>query len=422
MALSLPNNPDLERFRRDARRLHSGVRSGDEHALELVLKHHPEGVPAALGGFTLSDAQLVIARGCGFSSWPRLRHYLDIAEPLRRDPTATATSQDPVDAYCDLACLQFSPADDPDRWFQARALLADDPELVARSVYAAATAGDREAVAAHLAADPSLAYREGGPFRWAPLAYLVYSRVPQDDAVGTARLLLDHGADPDTGYLWQGLPTPFTALTGCFGEGEQGPGRSPRHPAGLRLARLLLERGAEPNDGQTLYNRMFNRDDSHLLLLFEFGLGTGDGGVWRRRLADASEPVDEMMSRQTRWARSHGLTDRLALLAAHGFVAGRAGKQVCRAPSVHRAGSAAEVAERVGRGADVDEVVHGRTALHQFAWIGDVEMVQALLDSGADPDLVDATHGTTPLAWAEYARQPATADLLRPITAPLSTP
>lgn len=420
MALSLPNNPDLERFRRDARRLHRGVRSADEHALELVVKHHSEGAAAELSGFTLSDAQLVVARSYGFSSWPGLRHYLDIAEPLRRDPTKSPTSEDPVDAYCDLACLQFSQADDPHRWLQARALLADNPELSARSVYAAATAGDRGAVAAHLAADPSLAHREGGPFRWSPLAYLVYSRVPQDDTVGTARLLLDHGADPDTGYLWQGLPPPFTALTGCFGEGEQGPGRSPRHPAGMPLARLLLERGAEPNDGQTLYNRMFNRDDGHLSLLFEYGLGTGDGGVWRHRLGDALESVEEMMGRQVRWARSHGFTDRLALLAEHGFVPKRAGSRGFRAPSIHRAGSVAAVADVVGLGADVDEAQGGRTALHHFAWIGDVEMVQALVDAGANPDVVDATHGTTPLGWAEYGRQPATAALLRPLTAPLS--
>lgn len=184
MALSLPNNPDLDRFRRDARRLQRGVRSADQQALELVVKHHPGGVPAELGGFTLTDAQLVVARSYGFSSWPRLRHYLHIAESLRRDPAEPPTSGDPVDAYCDLACLQFSQADDPQRWLQARALLADDPELSARSVYAAATAGDRGTVAAHLAADPSLAYREGGPFHWSPLVSAGISRLLPGPAGG----------------------------------------------------------------------------------------------------------------------------------------------------------------------------------------------------------------------------------------------
>ena len=184
-----------------------------------------------------------------------------------------------------------------------------------------------------------------------PLVYLVYSRVAQSDAVATARVLLDSGADPASGYLWQGLPTPFTALTGCFGEGEQGPGRQPRHPQWEPLARLLLERGADPNDGQTLYNRMFGRDDSHLELLFDYGLGTGDGGVWRQRLGDATESPAEMMRRQVDWAQAHGFERRLALLARHGFAPDTTPSSTAarRPPSVHAAGSPEAVAAAVAR-------------------------------------------------------------------------
>ena len=127
-----------------------------------------------------------------------------------------------------------------------------------------------------------------------------------------------HGADPDTGYLWHGLPSPFTALTGCFGEGEGGPGNQPAHPHGLALARLLLAAGADANDAQTLYNRMFRPDDSHLRLLFEFGLGTGDGGPWKRRLGPAAMGPAEMLAGQLAWAVLHGMDARVELLAAHG--------------------------------------------------------------------------------------------------------
>ena len=57
---------------------------------------------------------------------------------------------------------------------------------------------------------------------------------------------LEAGADPNAGYLWHGLPTPFTVLTGVFGEGELGPVRQPRHPHSLALARLLLESRTRP--------------------------------------------------------------------------------------------------------------------------------------------------------------------------------
>ena len=382
--------------------------------MALVERYHPDGMRVERSAFTLTAAQFVVARGYGFASWPRLKHYLEVASDRRRDPV-DARPRDDVERFCDLACLRYSGADDPARWAEAANLLGTHPDLPSRSIHAAAVVGDPDAVRWHLEDDPTSATREGGPFRWAPLLYLVYSRVPQGDAVTTARLLLDAGADPGSGYLWQGLTPPFTALTGCFGEGEQGPGRQPRHPVWEPLARLLLDRGADANDGQTLYNRMFGRDDSHLELLFAYGLGTGDGGVWRHRLGEATESPAEMMTRQLDWAQRHGFDRRLALLARHGFVRAASADER-KNPSVHTAGSPGGVARALAAGADVDAYESGRTALHDQAWIGDVEMARALLAAGANPDLVDREHGTTPLAWAEYARQPETAAVLRSVT------
>ncbi|HEU4332468.1 MAG TPA: ankyrin repeat domain-containing protein [Lapillicoccus sp.] len=417
MAVSLPTNPNLEHFRRDARRLQRAVRAGDSRALAIVARFHPDGRPTDADTFPLSAAQLVVARGYGFSSWARLKHYFDDTVDLRRDLTKVRP-ETLADRVSERACLQYTEADDPARWAEAAAVLEANPSLVDDDVAVAAVAGDADTLRHHLAADPGTATREAGPFRWPPLLYLVYARVPQHDPVAAARLLLDAGADPSTGYLWGGLPSPFTALTGCFGEGEQGPGRQPRHPEGETLARLLLDRGADANDGQTLYNRMFGRDDSHLVLLFEYGLGQGDGGVWRRRLGEATESPAEMMARQLDWAQQHGFDRRLALLAEHGFRPEPTPNPT--SASVHRAGSPEAVAAAVAAGADVDAYEDGRTALHHHAWIGDAEMVRALLAVGADPNLVDAEHGTTPLGWAEYGRQPETEAILRSVTG--STP
>ncbi|WP_020145094.1 ankyrin repeat domain-containing protein [Terracoccus sp. 273MFTsu3.1] len=443
MALSLPANPDLEHLRREARRLQRAVRSGEPRAIVLVSRLHPEGAPGDPTTFALSDAQLVVARSLGFASWPRLRTYLAAAAGLSRDPAALdpvleasagVDAAESASVTVALACLTYTERDEPERWSRAAQLLADDPDLVHRDVFVAAAAGDAEALRSHLAADRGAPTREGGPFRWPPLLHLVYSRVPQVDAVGSARVLLDAGADPDSGYLWQGLPTAFTALTGVFGEGEQGPGRQPRHPQWQPLAELLLERGADPNDRQTLYNRMFNRDDSHLELLLAHGLGRPSSEVWTRRTGEPAETIEEMITRQVDWARSHGFVDRLELLAAHGLVPDGAadltpddvlGDDVPvtgpwpgdpTVPDIHRAATPEAVRAAVAAGARVDSLRDGRTALHQAAFMDDVELVTALLEVGADPTVVDAMHGTTPYRWALWARGERAAAVLRGAT------
>lgn len=418
MAPSLPNNPSLERFRRDARRLQRAVRDSDSEALALVSRLHPAGTPADPAAFALTAAQHVVAREVGFSSWPRLQAYLRTAEQLRRDPTVTV-DDDPVARFLSLACLTYSQGDGPDRWAAADEILHANPELPARSLYAAAAVGDVDAVRRHLENHPHGATEQGGPCGWTALFHLAASRVPQRDPVGTARLLVDAGADPNAGYLWLGLPTPFTVLTLCFGEGEAGPGRQPRHPVGDDLAAELIHRGADPNDAQTLYNRMFSRDDDHLRILLPAGLGRGDGGPWHRRLGEALETPDEMVQRQVDWARDHGFTERLELLASYGFTTGRPASSPSpwRAnpsePPIASAGTPAGVRALAAAGGDLDADFGGHTMLHHAAWIGDVELVEALLECGANPDVRDAAHGATPLGWAEHGHAEAAAEILR---------
>ena len=227
----------------------------------------------------------------------------------------------PIDEFLRLGCLTYA-EDGPQRWDEARRVLIEHPEITEQSIHAAAAANDVDAVQRALTADRAPARLEGGPFAWTPLLYLTYSRVDPhvsaDAVLAIAKLLLGAGADPDDGYLWNGLPTPFTALTGTFGEGELGPHRQPRHPHSLALARALLDAGADANDAQTLYNRMFQPDNDHLVLLFEFGLGRGDGGPWKRRLGDALDSPIEMVRGQLQWAVTHGMVERTQLLIDQG--------------------------------------------------------------------------------------------------------
>ena len=182
----------------------------------------------------------------------------------------------------------------------------------------AAACADVAAIRQILAADPAAAVSPTGPYGWSPLLYLAYARIdPPPTLAATiqaAQLLLDHGADANDGRFWHGLATPFTVLTGVFGGGRE----DPPHPHAIAFARLLLERGADPNDGQTLYNRMFSRDDDHLELLFEFGLGQPSAGPWFRLLGDQLESPAVMLRNLLAWAVIHDQRDRVALLARHG--------------------------------------------------------------------------------------------------------
>ena len=332
-----------------------------------------------------------------------------------------------ADRFLGLARLTYAD-DGPERWAEADGLLARHPDLAAEDLFVAAAVGDVDALRGHLEREPAAARAARAEDGWTALMCLTYARVPQRDAYGCARLLLDAGADPDAGVLLGGDAPPFTVLTGCFGEGEQGPGRQPRHPQGEALAGLLLDRGADPADGQTLYNRMFGRDDSHLRLLLAHGLGRGDGGPWRRRLGERQDSPQRMVALQVDWARDHGLVDRIALLGAHGFTEGAPPgapspwHERRPLPGVLGAATPAGVRRAVADGADPDARAHGRTLLHHAAWMDDVELVEALLAVGADPTLLDDDHHATPLGWAEWAYARRTPALLRAVTPEAAPP
>ena len=89
------------------------------------------------------------------------------------------------------------------------------------------------------------------------------------------------------------VPDKVTALTGVFGQGEGGPINLPEHPDCVAFARALLEAGADPNDSQSAYNRIFERDDTCLELLIEYGLGADDMNNWFEQDADGIHPNPE---------------------------------------------------------------------------------------------------------------------------------
>ena len=136
-------------------------------------------------------------------------------------------------------------------------------------IYAAAAAGDAAAVRRHLARDPSLATAKGGPRGWDALTCLCFSpglradRTRSGAFVDAARALLDAGAPANTGWFetaHQPEPIFESAIYGAAGIA---------HDAGL--TRLLLERGADPNDDETPYHTPETYDNAAMQVLVESG-------------------------------------------------------------------------------------------------------------------------------------------------------
>ncbi len=79
----LPENPSLEHLKNQAKLVRDLIRSGDDGALSMVDEFHPRRDAASMTeadrvGFKTADAQLIVARMYGFTSWARLRDHLGI--------------------------------------------------------------------------------------------------------------------------------------------------------------------------------------------------------------------------------------------------------------------------------------------------------------------------------------------------------
>jgi ankyrin repeat protein len=392
----LPSEPSLEHLRNEAKELQRRHAAGDAAAIALAAELHPRA--AQLTGLRRADAQLVVARSYGFPSWPRLRSYVDTVSRYRQ-PKESGDGL--VDRFLRLACLTYA-GDGPERRQEARELLTAQPELARASIHTIAAVGDGAAAAELLARDRSQARLRGGPHGWEPLLYAAYSRLdstePGCSTLEVARLLLDHGADPNAGFLGSWGPPPFTALTGAFGYGEDAPNQPP-HQYQIELARLLLDHGADPNDEQTLYNNLWRRTNEHLQLLFAYGLGRGDGGPWQRRLAPMLATPTQMLEDQLLFSADGGNLERVELLIEHGVDVNGLGTRhpTLRGRNALELAVAAgdeRVADALRRAGAVAGPLDPVEDLLAACLRGDRGRVDALL--GADPGLPAAAVGRDP--------------------------
>ena len=157
---------------------------------------------------------------------------------------------------------------------QAEAILASHPEIRGSDIHIAAILGDDQGVRRFLALDAASATAKSGPLGWDALTHLCFSKFLRldksrsDSFVRAATALLDAGASANTGFFekeHQPEPEWESALYGAAGVAH--------HAA---LTRLLLERGADPNDDEVPYHSPETYDNDALKALVEDGRLTDD--------------------------------------------------------------------------------------------------------------------------------------------------
>jgi FOG: Ankyrin repeat len=251
---------------------------------------------------------------------------------------------------------------------RAEEILRANPGVATANIYTAAILGDHETVRRLVDSDKQLATRKGGPRDWDPITYLCFSRylkidgARSDDFVKSAASLLDAGADPNSGWFesdHQPKPEWESVIYGAAGLSHS-----------ADLTRLLLERGADPNDEETPYHAPETYDNAALKVLVQSGKLTKDS-------------LATILLRKADWHDYEGIK----WLLEHGV--------------------------------EPDTVTRwGKTALQQAVLRdNDIEIIRVLLDHGSDPTLVatkpERHNGASPASVVETAAFRGRGDVLR---------
>jgi ankyrin repeat protein len=464
----------LDNLRREARRLLREAASGDLDGLDRIRASYPN----HHGHPKLRQAQQVLAREHGFPNWAALKQEVEDRQRTHADRVILFLEKGVHRYGVDPRTGKWGgyERDGDQRGAIAARLLSKHPEIARENIHTAVLAHDFDAVRGFLAKDASLA-NDLHPFdNWRPLARLGYARLPiaavDANALPIARLLLDAGADPHSAGSADAKS--FTVLTGVIGGGEAG--QSP-HPQAEALARLLIERGADPLDGQALYDTSLGDDDTFWLnLMWTESMKRGDNVTrWHTEIPNTLGPPLEYLlgnavprhPKRVAWLLAHGAdatttnhyskqpvarhaalagaTAIIDMLVRHGaerpelgpaerFIAAAVAGDipVLRALAEEQPGflklnpamsaavnadnvAAAEALLDLGMSPDIGDERDFR-ALHLTTHAGAANVARLLIARGAEIDALETRYNSTAFGHAVYQQRPDMIALLAPLS------
>src|SRR3984957_4609043 len=343
----LPSNPNLEHLKYQAKDLPKERKGRSAGVAQRIREFHPRfgrATDAEIldAQFSLSDAQLTIARECGFASWARLKRHIE--KPTLSDRLDLPHQQRIEDAT-----------------FRRAVELLD--------------AGDVAGLRAHLKQHPKLAHQhvgfEGGKYFRDPalLEFVAGDRVGHGklpaNIVDVAKVILDAGASQSAQNETLMLVSTGSVVREC---GAQ-----------LPLIDLLCEYGADPNSavraaalrGEFEAVSALIKRGAGIDLPLAAALGRVEDA--RRLLADANSEDRHLA---------------LSLAADFGHV------EIVRL--------LLDAGEDPNRYNPVGGHSH-TTPLHQAAGAGHEEVVRLLVERGARLDFKDVLWRGTPADWARHA-------------------
>jgi ankyrin repeat protein len=245
---ALPARPNLDHLKNEAKALHKAFGQGDPAARQRIRD--------AIGDqqtLKLTDAQRAIAREYGFRTWARLRSHVQ----------ASASDDGAIDAF--LAAVQ-----EQDRE-RAKDVLDEHPRIASESLHVASALGLAAEARRLIERDPSQINARVGSAPADPLLYLGYSPFHGESAerdaglLETAGVLIGAGADPNTRDSHYGVPV-LHAVTG--------------ERSVLPIARLLINAGANPTDGESVFHAAEHFHEDALELLVSAGADLNYTGDW----------------------------------------------------------------------------------------------------------------------------------------------